>query len=97
MVVRSKKLFFFSIFATSRSKNESLEPNLFAAQQHIPQLEISRSHLGAQGLTVTKVEMEGESLMYFVCGAPAAEAAEKAPLSAGLLSSDGAGGRALLH
>lgn len=60
-----------SVFATCRSAKESLESSLFAAQQQISQLEITRNQLEAQVLTVTQAKeaIQGENLMCFVCGA----------------------------
>ncbi|KAI1233264.1 hypothetical protein IHE44_0004431, partial [Lamprotornis superbus] len=42
--------------AETRSAKESLECSLFAAQQQVSQLEITRSHLEAQVLTVTQAK-----------------------------------------
>ncbi|XP_014741683.1 PREDICTED: centrosome-associated protein CEP250 [Sturnus vulgaris] len=52
----------FKELAETRSAKESLESSLFAAQQQVSQLEITRSHLEAQVLTVTQAKevIQGE-------------------------------------
>uniref|UniRef100_A0A8D2P4M1 Centrosomal protein 250 n=1 Tax=Zosterops lateralis melanops TaxID=1220523 RepID=A0A8D2P4M1_ZOSLA len=54
--------------AETRSAKESLESSLFAAQQQISHLEITRNHLEGQVLTVTQTKevIEGENLVCFV-------------------------------
>lgn len=66
---------FLFVFITCRSVKDTLESSLFEAQQHLSQLEISRSQLEIQLHTVTQAKevIQGESFMCFVSGDPPAQ------------------------
>uniref|UniRef100_A0A8V5G4E0 Rootletin-like coiled-coil domain-containing protein n=1 Tax=Melopsittacus undulatus TaxID=13146 RepID=A0A8V5G4E0_MELUD len=59
----------------ARSVKDTLESRLFEAQQHLSQLEISRSQLEMQLHTVTQAKevIQGESFMCLVSGEPPAQ------------------------
>lgn len=95
---------FLFIFPTCRSEKESLQCSLLEAQQHVSQLEITRSHLEGQVCSATQAKelILSESLcLYFVCAlflvmVLPGEVDPKPALSTGFVRSEGAGDRTLL-
>lgn len=59
---------FLSVFTICRSGKETLECSLLEAQQHLSELEISRSHLETQlhAVAQAKEVIQGESLPFLV-------------------------------